>query len=498
MLNSTEKKNSIWFTSSFVVNSVLNFIIYSLCFKLYEEKIFGIYIFILSIYLIGNTLDFGFGISSIKQISESKEKNDFNFICKYYTTLFYSYTIFALFLVVIFLMYYQIFLKYIDLFRVTDEVNISTIFYIITASFFLNFITGFIRCVMEGLSDYVNLSIFTIITVFVNFVLVLFIFLLKLNIYYLAVSTLATSFISFLIIFVYLNYKYSFISYNLKNYEFNYIKNVYKYGLKLHLSMFIGSFADPLMKYLLGTYLSTSFIALMEASRKIINFSNGLIFSAQRSLLVKLSQSNARGELNEFVNSKLYFFSKMSNYYSIFVYGILGPLVCIFILIWFKSFDVMMIFLIFSISYSLINFAGCMYNVLIIDGRGFSLIFIQIINISSLYLLLYFTLIIFNSYAGLTGFILSTFINVILIFYYLKKYYHLEINKYLTLIKIKDILILNLLILILGAFLIYFKGSEYIVLGITFFINLVIFRKYFLFILEKTRLLINSKFSFIK
>jgi len=450
MLSSDDKKNAIWNTASFIVSSFLSFLNYSIIFKTFDANIFGFFILVSSILGVGGNLDLGFGISTIKNLAEARKKNDTDFLNSYFNTFLIAFIFIGITIVLILTVYCLLILKNSELANTegVKDLNFNLIIILLLITFFFNYLSGYLRFTMEGFSEYIMLSQITIASVIINTFLFLIIFTFKLNIYYLALFTLFSSIASFVIIYIYLFFVKHLVSFNPKLFDFKLVKKYSLYGINIQLSSFIGSLTDVIIKYLLGFYLSLSFVTYFESGKKIINFTNGLIFSTQRGLFVKLSEENIMGKLRGFVNQSLYYFSKMSNYYSILSYGLLNPLICFFIIFWFKSYESLVIYLIFSMSYTLINFAGCLYTVIMVEGKGLRLLLIQVLNVVLTYFLLMFSLNIFKSFLGLFGLYLSTIINVIIIFYYLYRSQGLEYKSYFSKIEISSIIKLNLLLLI--------------------------------------------------
>ncbi len=467
MLSPDDKKNAIWNTASFVVSALLNFLNYSIIFKTFDATIFGFFILVSSFFGLGGNLDLGFGISTIKNLAEARKKSDTNFLNSYFSTFLITFLIFGMTIAMILTLYCFLSLKNSDLANSAGikELNFNFIIILLIITFLFNYINGYFRFTLEGFSQYIGLSQITIASVIINTFLFLIIFIFELNIYYLALFTLLSSIASFLIIYIYLFFVKKLVTFNLKLFDFKLVKKYSLYGINIQLSSFVGSFIDVIIKYLLGLYLSLSFVTYFESSKKIINFTNGLIFSTQRGLFVRLSEENILGKLKDFVNHSLYYFSKMSNYYSILSYGVLNPFICFFIIYWFKSYESLVIFLIFSMSYTLINFAGCLYSVIMVEGKGLRLLFIQLLNVVLTYLLLSVSLNFFESFLGLFGFYLSTIISIILIFIYLHRSQNLDYKEYFYKIEFTKIIKLNFLLLIqVILIVIYPDNLNYILL----------------------------------
>ncbi|MFA7359934.1 MAG: oligosaccharide flippase family protein [Candidatus Kapaibacterium sp.] len=478
MITKQDKKNAFWNSSSFIFLSVAGFINFSLTLKTYSSEVFGLYILMISIFGLGYTFDFGFGAAIIRQLSIARKENDINLIKKFFLTFFVVYIVLSLTITAITSAYYFMFLSNSELVIQVKDVNTNLIFILISSSFFFQYLNNYLKIVFEGFSDFIVLSklLFTV-TAF-NTILIVLLYVLKLDIIYLALITFIVQLFSVLIFFIKLIDSHRELSLSFNNYDYTLIKKYMMYGINIQVSSFITSLIDPVVKLLIGSYLSLSFVTFFETSKKIINLSNGLIFSAQKGIFNKLSEQHSLGTLDNFLNDDLYYYSKMSNYYSVLVYGLLNPLICIGMMLWFKSFESVIILLLYFLPYSLINYGGALYSVLMVDGKGLRLVIIQSINLVTTSLLLFLSLYISNSYLGLSAFYLSIIINTFVIFIMLKKANNFKYNIYIKSTGLFDILIMNF-ITIIQLVLMYIFSEYYVTILIIFlFIYFVVFYKY--------------------
>jgi hypothetical protein len=251
------------------------------------------------------------------------------------------------------------------------------------------------------------------------------------------------------------------------------------------------------MKSILSGSLGFQFVTYFETAKKIINLSNGLIYSALKGLLNKISEANAIGELQTFTNNNLYYYSNLSVDYSILAYGIFNPLISIFILYWFNSYESVIIFLIFLLPYSIINYGGPLYSVLMIEGKKGRLIILQFINVVLVSVFLYSTIQLSSSYLGIAGFYLATIINMYLIFLFLKKYVGLDIGRFFPNSKTMDIVKLNIFLIIELILCLLFPSILNYLFILFFILYSILFIKqlkyYFVFFLSKFKFFLSEK-----
>lgn len=495
MLTRKEKKNAIWNSASFIVSSFFNFLNYSILFKIFDLNVFGFYIFLGSIFGLGGTLDFGFGISTIKNLAEARKQNDYKFLNSYFNTFLIVFSGIGILMAVMLTLYCIFFLKDSSILNNPSVriLDFNFIIFLMVMTFIFNYLNNYLRCTLEGFSEYVLLSQLNIFSVILNTILVLIILIFQLDIYILISFTLLVSLVTFSLTYIFIFFKKKMVVLQIKYFDFSLVRKYSLYGINIQLSSFVGGLVDVMIKYLIGLNLSLAFVSYFESGKKIINFSNGLIQSTQRGLLVKLSEENTIGKLKEFVNNSLYYYSKMSNYYSILFYGVLNPAICYFIILWFKSYDALIIYLIFSVSYSLINFGGSLYSVLMIEGKGMKLFIIQFTNLVLTFSLLYLTLNIFNNTLGFFGFYVSTIISLIVIFYSLLGTQGLSFKNYLRRIEFREIIKLNLLIILQIFFLIKYPDKMVYVLIISQIGYTLVFRNQLRFFIK----LVYQKIEFM-
>ena len=190
MLSGTEKRNTLWNSVSFIIISFLGFVNFTLNYSSFSTKIFGLFILINSIFGIGQNVDFGFGISTIKYIAEANKKSDSDLINTIFITFFCVFIIFGLVLVVVFILYYHLFFSKTELFKQEDHSTIFTIYFLLTSGFFFRYLSNYLSRVFEGFSEFIKLSKINICLAFLNTLFILLIFLLKLDIVYLALFLL--------------------------------------------------------------------------------------------------------------------------------------------------------------------------------------------------------------------------------------------------------------------------------------------------------------------
>jgi O-antigen/teichoic acid export membrane protein len=479
-LNLINKKNLLWNSGSFILISVLGFLNFTLNLKTYDSDVFGFYLLLSAYWGFGGSIDFGFGVSSIKNISEAVKVKDTYRIKKIINTFFLTYFIFAVLIIAIICF---IFFVYNSLnTNVYLRFDINVVLLLFAFGFLFRYLSGFLLIVFEGLSEFILLSKINLSLTIFNTIQTTIIYIFKLPLYYLILSQFTYNFFLFITLYFFLKIqKKYFLTFGLKYIDFKLLKKDGIYNLNLQISFIFNTLIDPLLKTIMSTYLGLQYITYFETAKKIINLTNGLINSALKGLLNRISEANVVGELKQFINEQIYQYSNLALDYTVIAYGVLNPVLCILILLWFNSYESMIVFLLFLLPYSFINIGGPFYSVLMIEGKGGKLALLQFINLTVMCLIFYFSVTISNSYLGLIGFYFATLINIYLMIYFLKKYIGLNIKILWKNIDAINLLILNVILIIQLIACLIFSKYVYYVLILFCPVYIIIFRKKILF-----------------
>lgn len=473
--NHKEKHDSIWNSVAFIVISLLSLLNFTLNVKTYGLSLFGVFILISSLFSLGSSLDFGFGVSTVKIISESKIENLKN-INEIFSSFFSAYLGLAFLIFSGYEIYFLFFFKStLPAEIINFDLNYSLFFHLLNISFLLRYLTNFLNKVFEGLKEYIYLSKVNIAFNIIYTICIVSNYYLKVDLINFVIFMVVANAVLFLILIISLTFKYK-IFVHIKFINYKIIKSNLTYNLNLQFSFFINSFIDPIIKFIIAHFLSLNFVTYFETSKKIIDLSNGLIFSAQKNLLNNLSEAKYLNKLKEYINNNIYKYARLSNNYSLVIYGIANPFIFTFMYFWFNPESALM-YLMFTLSYALINFGGCKYLVLMIDSNGKYLVLMQGISLVTISLFVYMGLAFFKSYYGLLCFFIPTLISIILILSIMKKRYGLDVGRYFQKTDFKKILLLNSVVLLEIFILLVFPEYTFYILGAVFLILLIMFFK---------------------
>lgn len=461
-----------WNTISYVVVAIFNFLIFSVSFRFFEKNEIGLFVLLLSIFVLGGNLDLGFGISTIKEIASAARRNDREFIRQYFFTFLIGYFILGILILLLQYLYFNYSFVFIE--AVKDNLAISrSIFLLLSVNFIFAFMFNYLRCFLEGLFEYLFLSRVLIIINLLNFILTIIATLYFHQFILYVMVTPLVSVITFIVLFVKVNkiIKHEGI-FKLENFKFSLLKVNLRYSSKIQISFFIGNCVDYIIKYLITMFLSVGFVAIYEAGKKFITFINGFIYSSQKILLVKLGRKEYadQNEQNENVMS----YSATALRLTLLFYAILNPAICIFLYYWFGSVDSVIVFLLLALPQTIIGFQISLYNVIIIEGNRHYLITIQLFNLFMIIILCGIWLYFFKSLSGLLGYYLATIFNGMVVLYYFKKFHSLQIREFLNKIGFIKIILLTIIILIQTGLITVYNG-HFITIMISFQIVFLLF-----------------------
>ncbi|KAA0207929.1 hypothetical protein FBQ84_07915 [Ignavibacteria bacterium CHB1] len=461
-----------WNKFSYIFISVVNFSLFTLIFKLFDSSLIGLYVLLLSAFVLGANLDLGFGVSTVKHIAEATEKKNFQFITEYFYTYLISFFILSVFILSLQFAYYYFFLRT----RLSYPVEISDhIFLILSFNFVFSFVYNFFKCFLEGMAKYIFIAKVLIVSHILLFVFSTIFVIIYKDIFVFLYVQLAISIFIFVALIVNI-YRYQILNSRRKFFNFKLIKDNIKYGAKIQISFAIGNSLDYIIKFIVSSFLSLSFVAIYESAKKVITFINGFIYSSQKVIIVKLSHLNILNKISEAIHTDIKNYTELSLKYIILFFGILNPSILVFLYFWFGNLDSSTTFLLLALPQTLICLMIAMYNVIIIEGRGSFIIVIQIINVLSTTVLLYMSTKLTGSYLGLIGYFIAIVINSIIIVFYFYKHFNFNFQHFFKDIGFFQIISLQFFLLI-QIILLHFNINFIVVVTVSQIVFIIAYYK---------------------
>lgn len=478
MQNREEKTNFYWNSGSFIIVAFLNFMTYTLALWCFKPEIFGFYLLLSAVWNVGNNIDFGFGVSMVKNISENLKLKNVENINRIFATFIFVYSLLGLSIAFGFFAYSFIFVINSSLINSFSFIDVKLMFLFLFLSFIFKYASIFYVKVLEGFGKYVFISKVNILFSFTLLLMVIIIYKFELSIEFYVLSYLINNFLLLVVLQILLPSRTNrIIAFSIKKINLKILKEHGLYNLNIQASFFLNSLIDPLIKYILGFSIGVQYVTFFETGKRIIDLSNGLIFSGMKGLLNKLSEANAVNELKSFLDTRISYYSNIGITYSILVYGILNPILSVLIMLWFKNIETLIIFSIFVIPYVLINFGGPVYSALMIEGKGGRIAILQLSNLLMTTAFLLISIKLFDSYIGLIGFLAATIFNNFLMFHFARKYLDFDIKLFVNNIHLKQLLILIFSLTVQGVLIYLYQQYLYIILTLFFILYLFLFNK---------------------
>jgi O-antigen/teichoic acid export membrane protein len=472
------KKNSVWLSIQFIISLIFSFITLKLNFLQFGEKIFGIWILMISFWGVSNIIDLGFGTAIIKYVAvadRNKDQDEINKIAStgYLFFLLVGFIILTLGIAVGHLIYFG----NENLIPGSYKAIFWLVFLLLGCSFYLQYITLFFRSLLEGLNNFVITSKLTLFFNSLILLSVAIVYLNNLNIKTLALFFLISSFFSFSIYFFVLKRKYRHIKIKIRYSDFSFAKKMLGFSFNVQIAAIIGALIDPTIKYIIGTFSSTSFISYYEVARKFAVAISGLFNTAFKTLLPRTSILSNNKEYRNYILEEGIKFAKFGIIYSGFFYGISSILIVFIINLWFGFKESVIIFFLLSLAESINNVGFVIYTFFIGIGKGIYLIFIQTTNILLVSICLITGLQIFHTYLGLIGYFFAVLINNLLMIYLLKRQTEIKLSHYLVQINAQKLFYLFSSILFVIFFNYIFRINIYILVTMLSVLSFIIFKK---------------------
>lgn len=468
------KKNHIWLSSQYLASVIISLITLKLNLLNFGAELFGYWILISSIWGFGIAIDFGFGKTIIKYVSEYREKDESK-INNILSSSFFLFSLFGLgvFIIILFIAF-TIYFGASGIIPLDNGANFLLICIILGISFYFRYISIFLRSVFEGYNNFVlssQLSLLNNVLILVSVILAL---LLNQTMEVLAYYYLISAFITLIAIYITFRIQYPNISISIKYFEFKYAKKVVKFSIAIQGAAVFGSLIDPVIKYLLAS-VSISSISSYEIARRFVVAITGLFNNTFRPILPKASALTAGESYINFIFGYCDKVSKLGITYAGIVFGIGSIILSFIIKNVFGLDEAIIIFLILALPESINKLGFPIYNFLLGIGKAYFLTIMQLINLFVISFCVYVGLELAQSSIGLLGYWVSVIIVNVIMMWYTYKITSISMWKYLKLSKTFKLVLLNifLLISILGIY--QYNVNEFTMLIVLSIVSVLVF-----------------------
>ncbi len=471
-----DKKNSVWLSIQYISTLIFSFITLKLNLLSFGQQLFGIWLLFASFWGISSVIDLGFGTALIRYIAEAVDRKDNYSVNRIVSTGFF---IFILLGIILFLlgniMGVIIYFKNYNIISGNIKSQAKLVFVFLGISFFLRYLTSYFRSIFEGLKNFVLPSKLNLIYNCLILCSVIIVFVFKLDLVSLAFAYLLSSIVIVILHYVFLTIKYKEIKISRVYLKFRYLSSLFKFSISVQAASVFGALIDPMIKYLVGNFISIETVSSYEVARRFSVAISGLFATSFRTILPKASVLRTRDEYNEFIMTEGIKITKLGITYSGFMYGVFSIFIIIVIKFWFGIEQSIFIFLILSMSEAVNNTGYSVYMTCLGIGKAFYLAVIQGLNFFLISISIVSGIWLFRGYLGLLGYFVSELIVNFFLLRLIRDTSGINISKYLKNIGINKLLIslvLTLAVIFLG---INFKFNIYMLSSVLSLISFLLF-----------------------
>lgn len=470
------KNNHVWLSIQYLLSVIISLITLKLNLLNFGTEIFGYWILISSIWGFGIALDFGFGKSIIKYVSEYREKNEAKINSMLSSSFFLFVSLGLITFVVILIISYSLYFGADGIIPMDSETNFWLINIVLGSSFYLRYISIFIKSIFEGFNNFVLSSQINLLNNFLILSSVILSFLLNQPIIVLAYYYLISSFITLIAFYFAYKIKYRNISISLKLFEIKYVKEVLKFSMAIQGAAIFSSLIDPVIKYLLGN-VSINSISSFEIAKRFVTAITGLFNNTFRTILPKASVLKPGDNYTNFIIGYCDRLSKLGITYSGIVFGVGSIALSFIIKRVFGVDEAVLIFLILALPESVNKLGFPLYNFLLGIGKANFLAILQIINLAIISGCVYMGLEITHSSIGLLGYWVSVIVGNMIIMWYSNKITSISMWAYLIFSKAIKLVLLDFLLLLSIWGIYKYNFNVYIFLAVLCGLSVLIFYK---------------------
>lgn len=409
----SDRKNSVSLATQFIITLGSSLIALKINLLNYGQDVFGIWIILASIWGFSATMDFGFGTAIVKYVAqyiEQKELLNILLSSIFFVFVFFGVILFVFGITIAYFFYFN----NVSMVSSNYLVVFKSVFFILGISFLCQYLSIFFKSILEGLKNFAITSLISIGQYLLILSGVIFIYIFRLEIIWLAFIYLITSIFILLSYILYFNAKIDFIKIRVVNFNLREAKKVFGFSFSIQLMNSFNSFIDPLTKYMIGNFYNVGSVPAYEIAKRFAIAISGLFFNTFKIILPKASSLKTPQEIISFLKNEIIQYSKIGISYSGLSFGIFLFPVVLIIHIVFDIKEALLIFMILALPESVNNFGYSIYNFLLGRGRTRILVIIQFFNLISV--VIGFS--IFNNIFGLIAYFFSVCIaNIAMIIY---------------------------------------------------------------------------------
>jgi O-antigen/teichoic acid export membrane protein len=443
---SNNKKNSLWLASQYLVILVLSLVGLKLNLSTFGKDLFSIWLLIFSVWGIGSSVDFGFGISTVKYVAQFRTNE--NKLHSVISTAFFFFLFFGICLALVGCIVVElVYLPNTKLVPVDSIPDARKLCYLSAAVFYLQYITILFKSILEGHEDFVTTSKITIANSILVFTLICCAFVFHTTMTTLAMLYVAAAALQLAFYAIYYHRTYPTLRIKVRYASFKTFKEVAQFSMYLQGAFILGSLIDPLTKYILGNYLDRRAIPSYEIAKRFSLAVFGLFAFAFKNALPGISKLTTSAERFQFITKEGASIAKTGNAYAGLFFGTCSIIFLCTMKYFYKSSDSTVIFLLFALAES-VNIVGyILYVYLLGVGKAGVLLFVQACNVVSVASLLIVGSIVFKNNLCFSGYYLSVILGNIVMLLYVKKHLSISIITYFKQCRMWKMLVFHVILI---------------------------------------------------
>ena len=385
----------------------------------YGAEQFGLYILLLSAWNFGLVFDFGLNTAIIRKVAEFNAQKDHGSLKA--SVLISLALYFSIACGILFLIYSLISLIYLSADSIIPgslKTEARVLSLILGMNFFFQYLSNLFKAVYDGLEKFI---VYSQVIITYNVVLIisnLTVVFLNGSLIEFAYTVFFTSCFLFIVqfsIFLF-NFRSVKSKFDISRSFLN--AGIFKFGFNMQISTILVSLIDPVIKYLIGNFLTIYNVSLYEIARRVSIAISGLFFNMYRTILPKVSTLSTYEEQRKYLTQDIMSFSRIGLLYSVLMFGLAILPLSFIIKTWFGNDTILVLMIILALPESVNNIGYPLYNFFIGIGKVKFLSAMQFVNITIISSSLALSLSLSKSIYGLLGYFGTVLIvNLIMVRY---------------------------------------------------------------------------------
>lgn len=489
----TDHKNSILLGVQYIVSLLLSLIGLKLNFLTFGVHSFDLWLLLLSIWGVGQSLDLGFGISVVKYVAELKD--DFERINSIVSTGLATFIFLGLIVMAIgYAVGEIVYFPNSSLIPAAEVSAMRIVFWIMGLNFLFQYISIFLRSIFSGRNNFVTPVKLNLLFSSVLFSCIVVVYFLKLSMLWLASAYMFSSFIQCCAYQYLLSRQNPLIKMRFKYFSFKTLKKMFGFSLSVQITMFLGAMIDPIVKYMIGMYMPKGTVSIYEVARRITLSLAGMFNQSFTNYFPKISVLNSKEEYLKYLLSDGIKITRLGIIFSGVVFGVLSFFFVALFKYYYGFNEMIILFFILGLAESInITFFN-LYIFVMGIGKGAFLIIQQLMNVIIIALFLFIGFTVFENSYAFVGYFLSVLLGNTILLLFVKRICDISVLNFLH--NIRAVKLVGLLILMFtNSVLLIMYPESLIVIEVMFsIVCIILFANDLVLIISMGKELVKRRF----